>query len=134
MIRRGSEQTVERQPLGTFALSSDLLGHVSLAPESCSAGDRQFFLGADLADNKNSIVVRLVVDPLDGPAVRVFNAAKPFDQTRVFRWRDCRVFHFSLDSTAWRINGVQDYGVSLELDCAREGDSIIGHASDEHCH
>ena len=85
-------------------------------------------------DSKNNLVVRLVVDPLDGPAVRVFNAAKPFEQTRVFRRRDCRVFHFSMDSTAWRINRVQDYRVSLELDCAREADSITGDASAEHCH
>src|SRR5882724_3851412 len=47
LSRRGGEQPAERQSLGTFALSSDSLGHVSLAPASCSAGDRQFFLGAD---------------------------------------------------------------------------------------
>jgi hypothetical protein len=134
LSRRGGEQPVEQQSLGTFALSSNSLGHVSLEPASCSAGDRQFFLGADFADDKNNLVVRLVVDPLDRPAVRVFNAAKPFDQTRIFRWRDCRVFHFSMDSTAWRINRVQDYRVSLELDCSSEGDGITGHASAEHCH
>ena len=134
LSRRGGEQPAEPQSLGTFALSSDSLGHVSLAPASCSAGDRQFFLGADFEDDKNGLVVRLVIDPLYGPAVRVFSQAKPSEDTRVVRREDCRVFQFSLDSTAWRINRVQDYGVSLELDCVREGDAITGHVSAEHCH
>ena len=121
-------------PWGTFALSSNSLGHVSLAPGSCSAGDCLFFLGADFEDEKNGVVVRLVVDPLYGPAVRVFSQAKPFNKTQVFRRGDSQVFHFSLDSTGWRINRFRDYGVSLELDCAREGDAITGHASAEHCH
>jgi hypothetical protein len=131
---RGGEQPVERQSLGTFALSSDSLGHVSLAPASCSAGDRQFFLGADFEDDKNGFVLRLVIDPLYGPAVRVFSQTNPFEEARVFRRGDCRVFQFSLDSTAWRINRVQDYRVSLDLDCARGGDAITGHVSAEHCH
>jgi hypothetical protein len=49
-----------------------------------------------------------------GPTVRVFRQAKPFEETRLFQREDCRVFQFSLDSTAWRINRVQDYRVSLD--------------------
>ena len=59
----------------------------------------------------------------------------PFEKTTVFRRPECRVFHFSLDATGWRINRVQDYRLTLELDCSNtNGDSLIGKASVTHCH
>lgn len=121
--------------LGAFTVSSDRLGHLTVSPSSCTAGDRQFFLGGDFEDEKSGIVVRLVVDPLDGPAARVFATATPFEKTAVFRRPECRVFHFSLDTTGWRINRIQDYRLTLDLDCSnKEGDSITGKASAAHCH
>ena len=120
---------------GSFAVSTAALGRVTLAPSSCSAGDRQLFLGADFPDEKAGAVVRLVVDPLEGPAVRVFASDAPFDKSTVFRRSDCTVFHFSLDSTDWRIDHVQDYEVSLELQCATaEGETIEGRVAVDHCH
>ena len=66
--------------------------------------------------------------------VRVFKASAPFDQTVLFRRSECRTFHFSLDSTGWRINRIQQLGVSLELDCQLpSGDSIVGKAKDPGC-
>jgi hypothetical protein len=113
-------------PGGSFTVSAKALGRLTIAPATCVAGDRQLFLGAD---------VRLVVDPLDGPAVRVFSSSSPFDKSVVFRRPDCPVFHFSLDSTDWRINHVQDYQVSLELRCAKaDGDTIEGRVAVDHCH
>jgi hypothetical protein len=120
---------------GSFTVSAKALGRVTIAPSSCVAGDRQLFLGADFPDETAGAVVRLVVDPLDGPAVRVFSSSAPFDKSVVFRRSDCPVFHFSLDPTDWRINHVQDYQVSLELRCATaEGDTIEGRVAVEHCH
>ena len=60
--------------------------------------------------------MRLVVDPLGDAAVRVFSAAAPFERSVVFRRGECGVFHFSLDSTGWSINDVDDYAVTLQLD------------------
>lgn len=134
-IDSGSGSSVEPQMLGSFALVSERLGHVTVVPTICTAGDRAFFLGGDFEDEKSGVVVRLVVDPLDGPAARVFAGAAPFEKTAVFRRPECRVFHFSLDTTGWRINRIQDYRLALELDCSnRDGDSIIGKASVNHCH
>jgi hypothetical protein len=127
--------TGEPQALGAFTVASERLGHPTIAPTTCTAGDRQFFLGADFEDEKNGMIVRLVVDPLEGPAVRVFAAATPFGEAVVFRRSECRVFHFSLDTTGWRIDHIQDYRLSLELDCANKaGDSLVGKASATHCH
>jgi hypothetical protein len=122
------------RPLGSFSVSSPRFGTQTLAPSVCTAGDRQFFLGADLASPDSHLVLRLVVDPLDGPAVRLFAAQAPFDRTVVFRRADCRVFHFSLDTTGWRVNDVVDYRFTVELDCTRQGETLAGRASSTHCH
>jgi len=122
------------QPLGRIEVESSALGSLTLAPDSCSSGDLQSFLGGDFADSASATVVRLVVDPLDGPAVRVFNAGAPFDGDVVFRRPECAVFHFSMDSTGWRVNDVYDYRITLEVDCERPGESVKGSLSTTHCH
>lgn len=120
-------------PLGSFTLGSQVLGDHTLAPSECTAGDHQLFLGADLSSASSPLVVRLVVDPLDGPAVRVFSSDAQFDRSVVFRRSECTVFHFSLERTGWRLNDVYDYRVTLQLDCSREGESLKGFASSTHC-
>jgi hypothetical protein len=134
-IDSASGSTGQPQTLGSFALTSGRLGHLTVAPTTCTAGDRQFFLGADFEDEKTGVIVRLVVDPLEGPAARVFASATPFENIAAFRRPECRVFHFSLDTTGWRINHIQDYRLTLELDCSgKDDDSIIGKVSVTHCH
>jgi hypothetical protein len=122
------------QALGSLTISSKVLGNSVFTPLFCNSGDRQYFLGGDFKDQSSLLVLRLVVDPLNGPAVRLFSSDKPFDQSVVFHRKDCKVFHFSLDSTGWRVNDVYDYQVTLQLDCNRDGESIRGSASTTHCH
>jgi len=124
----------ERQALGSFTVASDRVGDATVTPFGCEAGGRQHFLGADFPDERSGVVVRLVVDPLDGPAVRVFATDARFEKTFVFRRAECRTFHFSLSSTGWRINDIEDYKLSLEVDCERSGESVRGQLSTTHCH
>ena len=122
-------------PLGSFTVASPLLGNGLLAPSACTSGDLQHFLGGDFADPATGLVVRLVVDPLDGPAARLFAAADPFGRGVVLRRSDCAAFRFSIDWTGLTINEVRDYRISLELDCAlADGTSVRGSASSTHCH
>ncbi len=127
-------QSGQSLALGSFEVGSPALGSPALAPTECTPGDAQFFLGADFADVRAGAVVRLVVDPLGGAAARVFSAAEPFDKSVVFTRAECAVFHFSLDTTGWRFNRVNDYRVTLQLDCSRPGEWIRGSASSTHCH
>lgn len=119
---------------GTLAVDGAALGKVEIKPSVCLAGDRQQFLGADFQDPSSGLTVRLVVDPLGDAAVRVFSAAAPFERSVVFRRGECGVFHFSLDSTGWSINDVDDYAVTLQLDCSTPAGSIRGSAAAAHCH
>ena len=120
--------------LGSFTVSSKALGNQIFTPSRCTAGDRKFFLGADFESQDSNLIIRLVVDPLDGPAVRVFLANAQFDRTVVFRRSDCGVFRFSIDSTGWRINDINDYRLTLQIDCNRLEESVKGSASTTHCH
>ncbi len=130
----GSVPPSGSQGLGSFSVSSQVFSAQSFTPTVCTAGDRQLFLGSDLSSPNSSLVLRLVVDPLEGPAVRLFSSQTPFDKSIVFRRSDCRVFHFSLDSTGWRVNDINDYRLTLQLECDRQGESIVGSASSSHCH
>jgi hypothetical protein len=121
-------------PLGAFTLDGPNFGAHALAPAQCRVGQREQFLGFDFLDSQAGIAARLVVDPATGPVVRVFRSAAPFDSTVLFHRSDCRVFHFSLDETGWRINRIDQLRVSLELDCSLpSGDRIAGKAEDPGC-
>lgn len=128
-------KTSERSgPLGTFSLSGPAFGSRELLPGRCSTGQHELFLGFDLRDESAGYVVRLVVDPATGPVVKVFETRAPFDRTVLFHRSECRVFHFSIDATGWRINRTDQLKISLELDCELpSGDRIAGKAQDSGC-
>jgi hypothetical protein len=124
----------ESQALGSFSVASQTFGNVTVSPTACAGGDRQLFLGGDLSAPGSPVVLRLVVDPLEGPAVRLFSSEAPYDTSVVFRRADCTVFHFSLDDTGWRVNDIYDHRLTLQLECAKPGESVSGSASSTHCH
>lgn len=124
---------------GTLALAGPAFGARELAPVACHSGERQFFLGADFAEAERAegasaepasaepLTARLVVDPLAGPAVRIFASAAPFGAAILVRQADCPAFHFSLADAGWRLNDYRVFTVSLELDCAlASGDRVAG--------
>jgi hypothetical protein len=100
---------------------------------ACSAGGR-WFLGADFLDAKTGMAVRLLEDPIYGPVVRVFDTDKPGNRSLVFHRADCAAFRMSLDPSSWRINGVDDFAVELELDCTIDDARVKGQAGSTHCH
>lgn len=131
---KGPDKGDAAAPLGRFAVSGPTFGEKELLPGACSTGELQHFLGADFHDARTGLVVRLAVDPMKGPAVKVFAAETPFERALLFRREDCRVFHFSLRHTGWRINDVRSLETSLEVDCASpSGETLAGSARDGSC-
>jgi hypothetical protein len=121
-------------PLGTLTLSGPTFGDATLRPTACLAGERELFLGFDLRDASAGVVTRLIVDPAAGPIIRVFAISAPFDRSVLFHRQDCRVLHFSLESTGWLINRIEQLDVSMDLDCQLpSGEHILGSASDPRC-
>lgn len=126
---------MESGALGTVAISSTALGQVTISPPSCRAGGPQFFLGADFEDQRAGLVLRFLLDPLEGPAFRLYAKSAPFEKSIVFRRGDCRTLKFSFNPTTMRIDRVQDYRMSIEFECATpRGDSISGKLAADHCH
>lgn len=121
-------------PLGTLAVSTPAFGQQSLRPTTCHSGERDYFLGFDLGDDTSGVVTRLIIDPATGPVIRVFAVDAPYDKTVLFRGPQCRVLHFSLESTGWRINRADELNVSLDVDCRLpSGESIVGKAATTDC-
>ena len=131
----GTEDILESKPEGSVRVQSSTLGRLTIIPVRCTAGDRERFLGADFRTEASGAVVRLAVDPVQGPAVRVFDRAAPDAATIVFRRGECRAFQYTLEATSLRVNRIQDYRVALQLDCRNaRGDTIEGRLGSSHCH
>lgn len=121
-------------PLGEFTVTSPGGARGTVTPTVCLAGDRELFLGADLLDERSGLVVRLVVDPLEGPILRVFDRAAPFERTVLLFREECTSFELSLEETGWTINDLPVRRLELAIDCeSEEGAAIAGRASAEHC-
>jgi hypothetical protein len=105
------------------------------APAACVSGEHQVFFGADFPDPRKGAVLRLVVDPVQGAAVRVFDPADPERRSAVVRPEACRTFRYRIEPTGWRINDYRDFHVELQVDCPM-GDAagVKAEVSAAHCH
>jgi hypothetical protein len=130
----GSRSHEEGRTFGSFKVASASLENPFLTITSCQSGARLSFVGVDLFDDAARVAVRLVVDPLYGPGVRVFSLDAPFDKTLVFTRGECKAFHFAVDESGWRVNDVTEYHATLEIDCSRpNGESLSGQAAIRNC-
>jgi hypothetical protein len=120
--------------LGKVTLASQKAGNVTFAPTACSAGDNQQFLGGDFADDGAGMILRLVIDPLYGPAVRAFSMKEPNERSVVFRRSECRTFKLHIERTGLTVNDVDEYRIALDVDCANgDGDTLKGSVSSDSC-
>ncbi len=120
--------------LGSFEVASIGAPPGTIAPAACVVGDHQLYLGADLVDPDSNLVVRLVVDPLDGPALRVYDADEPFDRSVLFFRDECTTFTMELEETGAVVNNIVERRLELEVECENEdGATIRGSASVAHC-
>ena len=100
----------------------------------CESGERQEFLGVDLKPSASGPVVRLVMDPLTGPALRVFDPADP-TRSATYRKSDCKKFQVDLTETGVKVNDIRDYKLDLDVECEHGNGSLFaGTAKVEHCH
>lgn len=128
------EGGVSGPALGEFTVTSPGGARGTVTPTVCLAGDRELFLGADLVDGSAGLIVRLVVDPLEGPILRVFDRAAPFERSVLFFREGCASFELSLEETGWTINDLPVRRLELAIDCeSEEGAAIAGRAAAEHC-
>lgn len=115
-------------PSNAVAVAGPTLGKLELHTNKCLSGQARAFLGADIYDEttKEALVLRLVLDPIQGPIVRILKDSET-GPSIILRSRDCRTFVYKLESTGKSVNFVTEVRVSLQLDCrSRAGDFVVG--------
>jgi hypothetical protein len=117
-------------PANVVAFAGPTLGaeKQELYPNQCQSGGRHSFEGVDIFDDrtKDVLVLRLVVDPLEGPAVRLFKDSYTGPSV-VLHKPDCKTFEYELESTGNLVNFVEEMRIVLHLDCrGSNGDYVVG--------
>jgi hypothetical protein len=103
--------------------------------DTCRSGDLAHFLGVDLEDRQGGAIVRLVVDPIDGPRIRVVHGRGEARQRIDLVPSRCRRLEADVRPTGWIVNTVRDVSGSVDAECAADpGPAVSLHASFAHCH
>ena len=129
-VSAGGDESPPAAGIGRFEVSSAAVSRGVIVPTRCDAGDTEQYLGGDLQDEELGVAVRLVVDPLYGPALRVYDTRAPFERSVLFFEEECERFELSLEPTGEEVNSVIVRDFELDVDCENEdGATIYGHAA-----
>lgn len=102
-------------------------------PDACLAGEHEQFFGFILGANGSPIVLRAVVDPLDGPGLRVLGLDRP--EGVVFLQEACERMELVVQPTGWEVNEYQDLNGRLDVSCSIDGVGMVeGSVEVRHCH
>jgi hypothetical protein len=101
----------------------------------CHSGDRSYFLGVDLEDHAEQAALRVLVEPIDGPRLKVVLFDKESPKSIKLDRNSCRRLDVEVQPTGWRVNEVVDLSGSVDADCTSDsGIEVVAHAQFKHCH
>jgi hypothetical protein len=126
--RGGASRPTPSAPTNVVAMAGPTLGSRELRTNKCVSGQRFVFRGADMFDEttKEVFVLRLVLDPIQGPVVRIYTDSE-FGKSIILRRKDCRTFEYELKDTGNMVNFVSEVKVAVQLDCrTKAGDFVVG--------
>lgn len=107
---------------------------LSWKPDSCRTGEREQFFGFVLGASGSPVVLRAVLDPLDGPGLRLTGLEGTSPQV-VVREAVCRTLDLTVQPTGWIVNDFRDVSGTLEVSCTLDdGVSLEGKLAISHCH
>jgi hypothetical protein len=108
---------------------------LSWKPDSCFNGEREQFFGFVLGASGSPLILRAVLDPLDGPGLRLTGLEGTPPRGIVVRQADCRALSLSVQPTGWTVNDFRDVSGTLEVSCTLgDGVSFEGSLAISHCH
>jgi hypothetical protein len=103
--------------------------------DACSSGDLEHFLGVDLVDRQGGAIVRVAIDPIDGPRIRIVYGGGRSRQRVDLAPSRCRQFEADARPTNWIVNDVRDVSGFVDVECAGDaGPAISLHVRFSHCH
>jgi hypothetical protein len=107
---------------------------VTWTPAFCQTGEIEQFFGFVLGASDSPVVLRAVLDPLDGPGLRVTGVEGTPPYGFVVHPADCRVLDLRVQPTRWRVNEMRDVSGSLDVSCSLGDLSLEGSVEVSHCH
>jgi len=104
-------------------------------PDHCSSGDNALFVGFDFLSAHDDGQLRVVLDPIDGAAIRWTYGAGGMQDRIVLHRADCAKLDVDVHPTAWEVNDVREFAGSVDFQCAMpEGLRFEGRVTVDHCH
>ncbi len=103
--------------------------------DRCASGDIDRFVGFDFLSTHDEGHLRVVLEPIDGPAVRWTYGAGSVQERTVLRRADCARLDVDAQPTAWEVNDVREVAGYVDLQCVSpDGLHIEGRIAVDHCH
>lgn len=111
--------SMERDAIKGELLIRDPAGvETRFVPDVCASGEPELFKGFDLGTKDDgSIRLRAVVDPIDGPVVRIDDEDREAGPI-ILRSESCRQLEIVTDPTGWRINEYRELEGRVAFNCA----------------
>lgn len=104
-------------------------------PDRCVSGDVALFAGFDFLSSHDDAQLRVVLEPIDGPAVRWTSGAAGAQERTVLRRADCARLDVDVQPTAWQVNDVREFAGHVDLQCtSADGTRFEGRIAVDHCH
>ena len=102
-------------------------------PDSCLSGEVEQFFGFILGSDGSPVVLRAVIDPLDGSGLRVVGLEGA--DGVVFRREACERMELIVEPSGWQVNEIRDLNGRLDVSCSIAGvGSVEGSVEVRHCH
>ena len=132
-VLREAKDVANPSVAGELTLRAPEGAPVVWRPDACFSGEHEQFFGFILSSNGSPAVLRAVVDPLDGPGLRVAGLEGADDL--VVRPSRCERLDLVVEPTGWRVNDIQDLSGTLDVSCTTaDGGRVEGSVEVRHCH
>jgi hypothetical protein len=119
-----------RAPGASFSVD-DTIYH----PTSCYSGGRESYFGVDLLDDGAHVGLRILIDPIEGPRLRLARYDQHWKKLESTVLRECRTLRADVRPTSWRVNEIQDYSGEIDASCVSElGVKLEAKIHFDHCH
>jgi hypothetical protein len=107
------------------------IGDRVLPVTGCRSGDHSHFLGADLVGASGEPLLRVLIDPLEGPRLRLLGRSG----RAVLGPDQCPELRASVHDTGWRVNEIRDVAGEVQARCTLEDGAMLeAHIVFDHCH
>ena len=104
-------------------------------PDQCSSGAHALFVGFDFLSTLDDGHLRVVLEPVDGAALRWTSGTGSAQERIVLHRADCTRLDVDVHPTAWEVNDVREFAGYVDIQCAApDGLQVEGRIGVDHCH